>query len=169
MLIRRRLNLAGLVFLVLCFSASAFADPQSVTLSFATPVLSGNPGDGLDFFWKITVDAGANDFTLNNFNVSLPALGPGAVQIVFSPIPITSAGTESTNDFFVYIPDPFPGGSYGGVLSANGTLGATPFNMTADFTVNVNGPTDTVPEPAMLLMFGSGTVGLLVKLRKKSW
>jgi hypothetical protein len=119
----------------------------------------------LDFFYTITVDPGADDFTLTDFDVSLPALGPGAVEVISSPFPLTvSAGETHTDDFLVIIPDPFPGGSYGGVLTVQGNLGATLFDLPANFTVNVNGPTNT-PEPDTALLLLSALGAMLLSRR----
>jgi hypothetical protein len=153
----------SILFLVSLACGSASADTITITLD--SPTLSGSAGDVL-LFDGILTNTGTDTVFLNTDNLNLAGFPLSSLDgSPFFNEPVSLGGGGGTSDmelFDITIPDPFTPGSYDGTFQVLGGVDGSAQDIlgTADFAVQVLGPTSGVPEPRSVVLLGAAFLGL---------
>jgi PEP-CTERM motif len=146
-------------------SVPAHAD--TITLTLTNPVqVGGLLGTSLDFDATVSAPGkNSGDVFLNadSFNVDAPLTLDDDGFFFGFPLSLSPGQTFSGLLFTVFLPTNTPNAIYNGSFSILGGADGSAANDLADVTFQVN----TVPEPATLLMLGSGFPGLVAMIRRK--
>jgi len=153
-----------LALLILAGLAAGRANADALTITLDSAVLTGSPGDTLQFFGNITNNTASSiDLAGDNFNLTdIPPTAINDSPFFANTPPSLDAGTSTgpVELFDITIPNPFtlpPGDNpYGGTFQvlgdSDGVIG------TAFFDVNVNIPSSSVPEPTSVALL-AGALG----------
>lgn len=155
--------------LLACLSMTAQADPLSFTFTNANQ--TGAAGDVLTFDGTFTNGVGDVTITNNSFNFPIE---PGALTLDDSPFVtnflgqvVTSGGALSGDLFTVTIDAAATPGVYTGaftVLYDGFTVDLETFQA---FSVTVQGGPNPIPEPATMILLGTGLAGIAARARRR--
>lgn len=151
----------------LLLSVSAYAD--TVTLTLTNPVQFGGGSLGSSLSFDATVKApstnGAEVFlNADSFNLDLPLTLDDSGFFLGFPLSLSPGESFTGLLFTVSLPTSTSNAIYNGSFSILGGSDGSAANDLADVQFEVN----TVPEPATILMLGTGLSGLMTILRRKS-
>jgi PEP-CTERM motif len=152
--------------------AAVKADPITFTLDDNHSVAAGS---SVTFFGTLS-NGGAPGRFINGLSFNFASGAPGSITVDDSAFfanvpaflgPATSTGLEAFFD--VVVSALVPPGVYGGSVSVLGGDDANAINVLGaqEFTITVTGGDQLVPEPATMLLLGSGLAGLAAARRRK--
>jgi len=157
---------------MLLWPVAAQADP--LTLVLTPGAQTGAPGSLLTFSGSLT-NTGTSALFLNGLNLQLNAPG-GAFTLdefaFFVNVPQQLAGGQTTGTvplFTVTLGSGALPGTYSGSITILGGLTDAAFDelTTQFFEVTVQSAADPVPEPATIILLGTGLAGVLVSARSR--
>jgi PEP-CTERM motif len=147
------------------------ADPITFTLDDNHSVAAGS---SVTFFGTLS-NGGPPTTFLNGISFSFASGAPGSISFddtAFFGLPISLASGDSTGlaaFFDAVVSALVPPGVYVGTVSVLGGEDANAQNIlgTQEFSITVTGGQDPVPEPATMLLLGSGLAGAAALRRRK--
>ncbi|MGH9902796.1 MAG: PEP-CTERM sorting domain-containing protein, partial [Pyrinomonadaceae bacterium] len=164
--------LAGLALLAALFvlPATAQADP---VLVITPPQQTAGLGATVTFSGTLTNDTGAEIFlNASNLQIFSPAFGPGNLIDLFveeAPFSIAANSSATWLLFRVTVPGVIAPGTYEGVYRIFGGADelADALLAEASFRITVEGDLSPVPEPATMLLLGTGLAGVAAGARRR--
>lgn len=164
-IIRTFLLITVVLVLISMRPAVATADPLILTLS--QPVQSGSSGEVVTFQGSFS-NGGAPAAFINGVSLTLSGSSAGFTFdpsnfLLTVPVVVDPGFTVGTTDFFSVLIDLFvPAGSYTGSFSVLGGISESDDTVlaTQEFVIQVREAVNQIPEPATLLLLGSGLSAL---------
>ena len=158
-------TLSLLVLTGALLSVSAFAD--TVTLTLTNPVQYGGGSLGSSLSFNATVTAsitnGADVFlNSDSFNLDAPLTLDDTAFFSQFPFSLTPGQSFTGLLFTVFLPTTTPNAVYNGFFEIQGGADGSAANDLADVTFEVT----MTPEPATILMLGTGLPGLVTLIRR---
>ncbi len=165
MLLTHRLLLASLIFVMVGLASGYEVKADPITLTLTNPVQTGRPGSTFVFSGSLTnISSEVIHINIASIQVSQST---SLAFLIFSSGIISLSPAQSTGviPLFSVMLDPGFNAptTINGVFSVGG--GGPPFLDFArqDFTIVV----EPIPEPATLLLLGTGLAGVAIRMRKK--
>ena len=163
MKIKNRLLLTAVLALLAIMPAAAQADPVTLTLQGTVTVQAGSSVTMIG-----TIANGGNP----SFNISSWTITLGSALLTFddtgfqgSPFVLNSGDSFGPTGFFDIFADiALAPGNYAGSFTVRDDVRL--LTVTRDFRINVTGG-QTIPEPASMLLLGSGLAGVAALRRKR--
>jgi PEP-CTERM motif len=156
------------VLLLGCCCAPQMAGASSISFQLSSTSLEASSGGTAIFMGTVTNatggDLNASDFFFNFGNYDFAFISP--TQDLGFPLdfPIPNGTTSPTVALFDVMLGAVPPGS---VFAADVQLQDSNFDLTPSQTVTVSVPAAaTTPEPATMLLFGTGLAGIWLRSRK---
>lgn len=157
-----------------CLSVTAQADPLTLTLTNANQ--TGAVGSVLTFGGNVLNGVGNVTITGNSFSIVPP--GNTVLTLDDSPFVVSfldqtlGSGGMLSGDFFTITigAGATPGTTFTGVFSVlfDGVMGAGQESNFQTFSVTVQQSPDAIPEPATLILLGTGLVGVATKFKRRA-
>jgi len=157
---------------IMLLPIAAQADP--ITLSLTPNTQTGVPGSLLTFGGSLT-NTSTSLLFINGLNLQLNApsgsftLDDSAFFINVPPQLLAGQSTNTIPLFTVTLGNGVLPGTYTGSLTILGGLTGADFNDLGSqfFQITVQSPTDPVPEPATIILLGTGLAGVVARARKR--
>jgi len=151
--------------------AAVKADPVTFTLDDNHSVAAGS---SVTFFGSLS-NGGPPEVFLNGLSFSFASGAPGSITFddtAFFALPasLTSGSSTGLVAFFDAVVSALvPPGVYVGTVSVLGGVDENAQNIlgTQEFSITVTGGQDPIPEPATMLLLGSGLAGAAALRRRK--
>jgi PEP-CTERM motif len=147
-------------------SVPAYADTVTLTLTNPIQFGGGSLGSSLSFDATVTAPStNSAEVFLNedSFNVDAPLTLDDDGFFFGFPLSLNPGDSFTGLLFTIFIPTSTPNAVFNGSFSILGGPNGASANDLADVQFEVN----TVPEPATILMLGTGLPGLVAAIRRK--